>query len=354
MSGVPSFPELNLSQRPELFNALLSHPFESDVVEARFGGRTGWVILDPTRARKLLRRHDLPKSRSAVSREEVGGYAAREAASFHRGRSAVVLGLARSAYDVNALASSLVATIGTVPPDRSKAPAAFTQWMLHDLLGGEPVDLTTLKQGVTAMEALAESAQTGSPHPYGVTDARAALATTLAERVVEARSPFLDVLRGRGWAILEIVDELLNLVIAGWESTAAAVSTALTVGLPTHTRAADIAELLRLYPPSWLIARTMTGSEPWGAAGDLAVISPWLSHRTSAWRDSERFDPERTNNIAAFPFGVGPRRCPADLYARTQVAVALSVFGGGKPVRGRPALIGHRSATLIPDMEIST
>lgn len=350
MSQVPSFPELNLGRRPALFDALLSHAFTGEVVEATFGSRTGWVVVDPIMARVLLRRRDVSKGRSAVSRSTTGGYPARTGADFHRRRSEVVLALARAA-DPSVMASSFAATIGAKPPPRAEAPAAFTRWMLHDLIGPAtaPVDATGLAEGITAVEAAAEEAQAGSPPSPELQTARAALARVLTERVDAAHSLFIGELRERGWSTHEIVEELIGLSLAGWESTAAAVTTALTIGLPARPNAADIDELLRLYSPSWLIVRTMTGDEAWGSSGDLAVVSPWISHRSPAWREPERFEPARTDDPAPFPFGAGPRRCPADSYARTQIAVAVAAFGGREAVSGRPVLLGHRSAALIPD-----
>jgi hypothetical protein len=349
--GIPSFPELTLSRRPELFDALITHRFSDAVVQARFGDRPAWVVVDPAIARGLLRRRDLAKGRSAVSREAVGGYPARTGAGFHRGRSDVVVALARSAGDPAAMSDSLRATVGSTPPARDVAAAAFTRWMLNDLIGGDPVDLTVLDAGIAAMEDSAEAAQTGGLPSVATDHARSALAFALAERVEASRSAFIDELRKRGRSTAEVVEELIGLALAGWESTAAAVTTALTLGLHTEPSEAELSELLRLYPPSWLIVRELAGGEQWGSAGDLAVVSPWLSHRSDAWREPDTFDPERTDDVAALPFGAGPRRCPADLYARTQIAVALRVLGGGRAQRGRPVLLGHRSATLIPDME---
>ena len=155
MSRVPSFPELNLSRRLALFDALIAHEFADDIIEARFGSRTGWVVVDPAMARVLLRRRDVPKGRSAGSRAAVGGYPARTGTDFHRRRSEVVLALTRTAADPAAMASSLAATMGLTPPLRPEAPAAFTRWMLHDLTGGEsaPVAASVLAEGIAAVKA---------------------------------------------------------------------------------------------------------------------------------------------------------------------------------------------------------
>lgn len=353
MSGAVSFPELSLRRRPALFDALLAHPFEQDVVEARFGDRRGWVVIDPVHARDLLRRRDLTKGRSARSRGAVGGYPSLDGAAFHRARSDVVVALSRAASDSTAMAASLAVTIGSSPPPLAQAPAAFTRWMLHDLAGGDSsaVELNLLTSGIAAASSDAESAQAGTSLGRETHDDRAALVSALSALVAEADTAFLSSLRASGWSADRIVEELIVLALAGWESTAAAVTTALALGLGTRPGETEVSELLRLYPPSWLIVRELTGDEPFGSAGDLLVVSPWLTHRSAAWREPLRFDPERTDAVAPLPFGSGPRRCPADLYARRQISVALGAFGGGQPRPARPALIGRRSAALIPNEE---
>mgnify|MGYP003537405606 FL=1 len=354
MSGVTSFPELSLRHRPELFAALIAHAFDEEIVEARFGERRGWIILDPTDARKLLRRRDLPKARSLASREQAGGYPALRGIDFHRGRREAVVALAHASADTAAMSASLAATMGAVLPPRKDAPASFTRWMLHDLAGGNstPIEVETIIAGIAAATAAVEAAQHGTSVQPEARDARAALVSVLAERVDNGDTEFLRPLRQNGWQTPRSGEELVGLALAGWEGTAAAVTSASALGMGAAPSAAEIAELLRLYPPSWLIVRELTGDEEWGSAGELAVVSPWLLHRSSAWHDSQRFDPQRVDAVAALPFGAGPRRCPADLYARTQITVALGMFGGGPPQPAQPALIGRRSAALVPDSEM--
>ena len=83
-----------------------------------------------------------------------------------------------------------------------------------------------------------------------------------------------------------------------------------------------IDEVLRLYPPTWLTARTPIEDGTLGGyripAGALLLLSPYLTHRHPAvWEEPERFDPDRfaptraasRPAFAYFPFGGGPRRC---------------------------------------------
>lgn len=352
-SGIAYFPELSLRHRPELFTALVTYPFEGSVVQAQFGSRRGWIIIDPVVARDLLLRRSVPKARSSASRGAVGGYPSLSGAEFHRARSEVMVALARASADTTAMAMSLASTIGVVAPHRLNAPAEFTRWMLHDLAGGSntPIDREVLIKGIAAVTANVEKIQADGYAESDFFGASLALSHELTQRVDSADTAFLTELRKRRWSTPRIVEELIGLALAGWESTAAAVGSALALGMGAAPTSAEITELLRLYPPSWLIVRQLRGDEPWGAPGDLALVSPWLTHRSTAWCDATDFNPERTDSVATFPFGVGPRRCPADRYAHMQIIVALAAFGGGAPCSAYPALIGCRSASFVPVTE---
>jgi cytochrome P450 len=59
-----------------------------------------------------------------------------------------------------------------------------------------------------------------------------------------------------------------------------------------------IEESLRLFPPTWVTARTPTTDDEIGGhripAGSVLLLSPYVLHRHSAfWEHPERFDPER-------------------------------------------------------------
>jgi cytochrome P450 len=113
-----------------------------------------------------------------------------------------------------------------------------------------------------------------------------------------------------------------------------------------------IAEALRLYPPSWAMARQARASHELGgraiAPGEVVVVSQWVVHRDPRWwPDPLRAVPERWGAGAAgdrsrhayFPFGAGARQCIGESFARTEAVLALATLARRwrlRPVPGRP------------------
>ncbi len=141
---------------------------------------------------------------------------------------------------------------------------------------------------------------------------------------------------GRSLKRSEIRSHVLGLLLAGNETTAAALSWLLVEGAahPTHwarlrhhPELADafVAETLRLRPPAWGLIRTPTrgGVTLPGALGPVRVRRPTvvsiylrgILRDPATWPDPERFDPDRhpaddpaqARNF--IPFGLGPRGC---------------------------------------------
>ncbi len=160
----------------------------------------------------------------------------------------------------------------------------------------------------------------------------------------------------------ELIDEVLTLIVAGHETTAAALtwtwylisqhpdtaerlqaeadrtSSDQTLGLDaaeslefTHQ---VLQEALRLYPPGWLITRrTLEADElggfPLGPRTDV-FISPYMLHRHPLfWSEPEEFRPERfagadaeeRHRFAYIPFAVGPRHCIGENIAMFEMLV---------------------------------
>jgi len=100
-----------------------------------------------------------------------------------------------------------------------------------------------------------------------------------------------------------------------------------------------IEEVLRLYPPTWLTARTPVEDDTLGGytipAGTLVLLSPFLTHRhPDIWAAPDRFDPDRFTSeraaarpaFAHFPFGGGPRRCVGSAFATIEMQLIVSAM----------------------------
>jgi cytochrome P450 len=98
-----------------------------------------------------------------------------------------------------------------------------------------------------------------------------------------------------------------------------------------------IEEVLRLYPPTWLTARSSLGEDALDGyalpPGALVLLSPYLTHRHPMfWEEPERFDPNRfvparaagRHTFAYVPFGGGPRRCIGSGFASLEMQLIVS------------------------------
>lgn len=162
-------------------------------------------------------------------------------------------------------------------------------------------------------------------------------------------------------------DQVMTLLIAGHETTSAALSwtwyllaqhpeaeaklhreleTALgsreprfddLPRLPYAGRIID--ESLRLYPPAWLVGREAAENTEIGGypvpRGTTVYMSQWIVQRDARfYPQPERFDPDRWTEefsrqlpaFAYFPFGGGPRVCIGAAFARTEAVLALATI----------------------------
>jgi cytochrome P450 len=203
---------------------------------------------------------------------------------------------------------------------------------------------------------------------------------SLTARIIDARigaphdqpSDLLDLLLAAGkdeqpLSRAEIQDEVMTLVCAGQETTASALTWALTLlsRYPAaHERliaevddvlggrdpqASDmdalpwtqavVSETMRLYPPVWHVERDAVQDDDISgipvSAGDTVGISPYLLHRhPEFWPNPEVFDPQRflpdsastRPRYAYLPFGGGRRICVGAGLAQMEATLALAVL----------------------------
>ncbi|MGH9550035.1 MAG: cytochrome P450, partial [Terriglobales bacterium] len=159
-------------------------------------------------------------------------------------------------------------------------------------------------------------------------------------------------------------DEVLGLLVAGQESTTAALEWIVYL-LARHPheqeRAAQeadsvlsssvpawedierlsyitniVRESMRLYPPTWLLSRQCIEKTTIGGyeinKDDHVYTSPYVVHRNGAFFDDpDQFKPERFSDDAAninesiyMPFGLGPRFCPGRSLALTEMIMIVA------------------------------
>jgi cytochrome P450 len=184
----------------------------------------------------------------------------------------------------------------------------------------------------------------------------------LLAQLLEAQDPG----SGRKMSERELRDEVMTMLVSGSVTTANALTWAWYL-LAKHPRAAaevrreaaevlnDAApgavqldglaftravaqETLRLFPPTWRLARASIEPDRMGEhmipAGATVVFSPYvLQHHAAFWDDPERFWPERflsggaslRPRFAYIPFGGGPRACIGSQLATAEMQVVLSM-----------------------------
>lgn len=173
--------------------------------------------------------------------------------------------------------------------------------------------------------------------------------------------------QGVGFTDDELLDELITLIVAGFETSANTLNWAWyllaghpdveervieescrlipTVSAVSADSLADmqytqqvLEETLRLYPPVWLFTRRSREYDEldgFDVPEDTDIyLSPFVLHRTAKfWPDPERFDPGRfaegrldKNERPYFPFSLGPRRCLGEYFSFLEMKLHLGLL----------------------------
>ncbi|WP_210408313.1 cytochrome P450 [Allokutzneria sp. NRRL B-24872] len=140
---------------------------------------------------------------------------------------------------------------------------------------------------------------------------------------------------------VQVRDELITILLAGTETSAAALSWAFH-HLGQHPESAAriredppyaervLNEVMRLHSVPLVMRRALVPVRLAGQdlpVGTELVISPYALHRDPKWySEPERFDPDREPPPAGafLPFGDGARKCIGDTFARTEMTIVLT------------------------------
>ena len=174
---------------------------------------------------------------------------------------------------------------------------------------------------------------------------------------------------GEHFSDKELLDELMMLIVAGFETSAGTLNWAwyLIAGHPdvearllaeareflpdaASLNAENIAamtytqrvleEVLRLYPPGWLFTRRATEDDELDdydvPPGTDIYLSPYILHRTEHyWPNPDEFDPDRfkagdkpQRDRPYYPFSLGPRRCLGEYFSILEMKVHIGLLLG--------------------------
>jgi cytochrome P450 len=195
---------------------------------------------------------------------------------------------------------------------------------------------------------------------------------------------------GQGFTEQQVLDETLTLMLAGFETTANALSwtwwllaqnpevaaklraeidARIGDAVPTYDdiarlpyTMATIAETMRLRPPAWILERETREAVDIGGfhaeAGHTILMSPWIIHQDPRWwgPDAHAYRPDRWINAeggfdhsapgqprgAYFPFGAGSRMCIGEQFAWSEAVLVLAT------------LARRWAPTIVPGQHVKT
>ena len=267
-----------------------------------------------------------------------------------------------------------VAAAGDAPLDLTRETSVFALETILAALFGDAADRDAIAAGTSPFSFLADDTARDLDTVRRVRALREHVRGLIRERRASGpvdQENFLDGYlaardrQGEPFADDALLDELMTLVIAGFETAANtlawawyllaeapqmaarlieeaeralpdpdAVTAEAVLSMTETMRTLD--EVMRLYPPVWLFTRRTQESTQAGGytldAGTDVYLSPYLMQRDAKrWPDPERFDPDRFADTdlataAFFPFSLGPRRCLGEHFAYLEMALHLGVL----------------------------
>jgi cytochrome P450 len=270
---------------------------------------------------------------------------------------------------------SVVSADGTLNITREMSEFAL-ELILRSIFGRD-YDTKIVKDGINPFAFLSQDSARDLSVVMKVRSLRNFLQQVINSRSLSEPSGEFDFLSmymsatdksGKGFTDRELIDELITLIVAGYETSAGTLNWAWyliashpdiesrllaearacipdsgsvnidSVNEMTYTQQV-IEETLRLYPPVWLYTRKSLQEDSlagFAVPDDTDIIlSPYILHRTEEfWTNSDRFDPSRFDpggpykkgDRPYFPFSLGPRRCLGEYFSFLEMKIHIGIL----------------------------
>jgi len=378
---------------PETLTLLqdLQADYGNVVMMSHANGRDAILINDADEVRKLLVRHH-GKYRKGPGFERVkmllgNGLIVSDGATWRRSRTMIQPAFSRQ--NVHRLIGLMVSCCENRMPAwediaRSKGQINITQEMSDFALElimratfGPDYERSIIKDGENPFSFLSRDSTRDLRVVLKIRELRHLLLSIIAERKNSDAPGLYDFLSvylsatdksGNEFSDDELLDELMTLIVAGYETSAGTLNWAWYM-LARNSEAerklldesremipepakvdvqtiADMAyaqqfleETLRLYPPVWLFTRRADQDDSLInfdlRAGTDIYLSPYILHRTADyWTDPHSFDPHRfgpgsrykKGDRPYFPFSLGPRRCLGEYFSFLEMKIHLGLL----------------------------
>ncbi len=394
-SRIPPGPDgpVALGVDPETLGILLKLRREyGDMVSiAKPDGRQAWFVNDATEVRKLLtRRHHRYQKGPGFERVKMllgNGLIVSDGDAWRRSRRMIqpaftrqnvhrLISLMVTCSEVRAVTWESIARDGGTL-DITQEMSDFALELILRCIFGRDYEKHIVASGENPFAFLSKDSERNLRIVMQVRQTRDLIMAVIEDRRARDEYETFDFLSmymlatdksGVYYSDEELLDELVTLIVAGYETSAGTLNWAWYL-LAQHKDAesellaeaarlmADrevidqetlagmtwcqqlLEETLRLYPPVWLFTRRAVEADELAgydvSAGTDILLSPYILHRTeSYWADPDKFDPSRfgpggqykKGERPYFPFSLGPRRCLGEYFSFLEMKVHLGLL----------------------------
>jgi len=394
-SRIPPGPDgpVALGVDPETLGILLKlrREYGDMVAIAKPDGRQAWFVNDAAEVRKLLtRRHHRYQKGPGFERVKMllgNGLIVSDGEAWRRSRRMIqpaftrqnvhrLISLMVTCSEVRAVTWESIARDGGTL-DITQEMSDFALELILRCIFGPDYEKHIVASGENPFAFLSKDSERNLRIVMQVRQTRDLIMAIIEERRGRAENETFDFLSmymsatdksGAHYSDEELLDELVTLIVAGYETSAGTLNWAWYL-LAQHNDAESellaeagrlmpdgkaidqetltgmtwcqqlLEETLRLYPPVWLFTRRAVEADELTdydvSAGTDILLSPYILHRTeSYWANPDKFDPSRfgpggpykKGERPYFPFSLGPRRCLGEYFSFLEMKVHLGLL----------------------------